>query len=134
MKYCSYCGSELTGSDVIFCSNCGKKLPTHEVGLTEPLTEELRPEPTPGKTEPENKTKKIAKPPKPKEKKPKKKSKTVVFEPADDGYDGYYEDVLPTDSDREREGLDKELIKKIVALAVGVVLIIGLCVVMMYLL
>jgi len=36
--------------------------------------------------------------------------------------------------DRVREGLDKELIKKIVALGVGVVLIISLCVVMMYLL
>ena len=54
--------------------------------------------------------------------------------PVDDGYDGYYDDVLPPDLDREREGLDKELIKKIVALGVGVVLIIAMCVVMMYVL
>ena len=33
-----------------------------------------------------------------------------------------------------QEGLDKELIKKIVALSVGVVFIIALCVVMMYVL
>ena len=55
-------------------------------------------------------------------------------EPVDDGYDGYYNDVLPPDLDREKEGLDKELIKKIVALCVGVVFIIGICIVMMYVL
>ena len=52
----------------------------------------------------------------------------------DDGYDGYYDDVQPPDLDRVKEGLDKELIKKIVALSVGVVFIIALCVVMMYVL
>ena len=55
-------------------------------------------------------------------------------EPVDDGYDGYYNDVLPPDLDRAKEGMDKELIKKIVALCVAVVFIIGLCVVMMYVL
>lgn len=54
--------------------------------------------------------------------------------PVDDGYDGYYDDVLPPDIDREREGLDKDLLKKIVALGIGVVFIIAMCVVMMYVL
>ena len=35
---------------------------------------------------------------------------------------------------REKEGPDKELIKKIVSLTVAVIFIIGLCVVMMYVL
>ena len=71
-----------------------------------------------------------------KQSKEKKKHKTValpevVGEPVDDGYDGYYNDVLPPDLDREKEGLDKELVKKIVALCVSVVFIIGICIVMM---
>ena len=65
---------------------------------------------------------------------PKKVVAPVEETPVDDGYDGYYDDVLPPDLDREREGLDKELIKKIVALGVGVVFIIAMCVVMMYVL
>lgn len=129
MKYCSYCGSELASEDVIFCANCGKKLPPHEAGITEPLTEEKRPEPVQ-----EKKPKKEAEPAKGKKKKYRLEAVPKEPTPVDDGYDGYYDDVLPPDMDRVREGLDKELIKKIVALGVGVVLIISLCVVMMYLL
>ncbi|MFR2866398.1 MAG: hypothetical protein ACLTCK_00320 [Oscillospiraceae bacterium] len=58
----------------------------------------------------------------------------IEGEPVEDGYDGYYDDILPPDLDREKEGPDKELIKKIITLTVAVILIIGLCVVMMYVL
>ena len=62
-----------------------------------------------------------------------KKKKTEVFqleeEPiVDDGYDGYYDDVLPPDLDREKEGLDKELIKKVVLVGIGAFVIISMCV------
>jgi len=137
MKYCSYCGSELASEDVIFCANCGKKLPPHEAGITEPLTEEMRPESVPEKAAQEKKPEKETKPSKGKKKKYRLEAVPKEPTPVDDGYDGYdgyYDDVLPPDMDRVREGLDKELIKKIVALGVGVVLIISLCVVMMYLL
>ena len=90
----------------------------------------MRPEPekTP-KVEPSTKKKGR------KKKASNKKATRVVDEPPiDDGYDGYYDDVQPPDLDRVKEGLDKELIKKIVALSVGVVFIIALCVVMMYVL
>ena len=76
------------------------------------------------KTKPVKKTKERKKKPQPE----------APEEPVDDGYDGYYNDVLPPDLDQEKEGLDKELIKKIVALVVGVVFIIGICIVMMYVL
>lgn len=58
MKFCPYCGANLFDENVLFCSNCGKKLPPHEAGITEPLTEEMRPEPekTP-KVEPSTKKK-----------------------------------------------------------------------------
>ena len=121
MKFCPYCGKDLLDSDVVFCAHCGKKLPPHEAGLTEPLNQEMRPE----EAAPEPEKKKRAKAQKPVK---------VEAEPVDDGYDGYYNDVEPPDTDRVREGLDKELIKKIVLLGVGVLLIISLCVVMMYVL
>ena len=50
---------------------------------------------------------------------------------SDDGYDGYYDDVLPSDEGHQQEGLDKELLKKIILLVVGVLVISGICVVFM---
>lgn len=129
MKFCPYCGADLLDENVLFCSNCGKKLPPHEAGITEPLTEENRPVPKkPSKEEPSSQKKKRNK------KIARKPAHVVEDTPADDGYDGYYDDVQPPDLDRVKEGLDKELIKKIVALSVGVVFIITMCVVMMYVL
>lgn len=58
----------------------------------------------------------------------------VVGEAVDDGYDGYYDDVLPPDVDRIEEGMDKRLIKDIILLCIAVILIIGLCVAMLYVL
>lgn len=58
----------------------------------------------------------------------------VVGEAMDDGYDGYYDDVLPPDADWFEEGVDKGLIKDIVLLCIAVVLIICLCVAMLYVL
>lgn len=113
MKFCPYCGAELLKEDAVFCVECGAKISGEE---------------------------KREKPEKPSGGKYSKEKKQVKVTPAeedpsiDDGYDGYYDDVLPPDLDREKEGLDKELVKKIVALGVGVVFIIGLCVVMMYVL
>lgn len=132
MKFCPYCGADLLESNVLFCSNCGKKLPPHEAGLTEPLTEDMRP----ASQVPEEETYKGKKKEDRKKKAPKKKPVQPIEEtkPEDDGYDGYYDDVLPPDMDRTREGVDKELVKKIMILGVSVLLIISLCVVMMYML
>ena len=55
-------------------------------------------------------------------------------EPVDDGYDGYYDDVLPPDLDRLEEGLYKNLIRRIIILGVGTAVIIGLCIAMLYML
>lgn len=58
----------------------------------------------------------------------------VVGEAMDDGYDGYYDDVLPPDVGRIEEGVDKGLIKDIIVLCMAVILIICLCVAMLYVL
>ena len=51
-----------------------------------------------------------------------------------DGYDGYYDDVLPSDAGKLKEGPDMELVKKVSAVAGVMLLIVILCVVAMYLL
>lgn len=132
MKFCPYCGADLLKEDAAFCAECGKQLSTaeevpsqaHEASSQDFAQSSKQKSPRKGSK---------------KHKKPKQKKEEIPLpeiegEPVDDGYDGYYNDVLPPDLDREKEGLDKELIKKISALAIAVILIIGLCVVMMYVL
>ena len=48
--------------------------------------------------------------------------------------DGYYDDVLPSDAGKLKEGPDMELVKKVSAVAGVMLLIVILCVVAMYLL
>ena len=130
MKYCPYCGAGFSDGTVSFCTECGKK-----------LSEEKTVPP-----EAKEQSKKVAKKQKrKKEKKEKHKKDTkkkmaakeipeVMGEAVDDGYDGYYNDVLPPDTDRVKDGLDKELVKKIVALCIGVTVIILMCVALLYIL
>lgn len=144
MKYCPFCGAELLGPEVSFCTECGKHLPAEAKSQTEaeaPLTAADPPR--------ESKKKAASARLKPK---PQKKSRSSIEgapterlqsqsgeedrpepEPADD-YDGYYDDVEPIDAGSTRPGLDREMIKKISLLVLGALLVIGLCVVMMTLL
>lgn len=132
MKFCPYCGAELANGEAPFCSECGKSLS----GVI----------PENAQTESENKP--IKRKPDRKRQKAKKKGKhlpTVPAEPSsvsdenqvfsqDDGYDGYYDDVPPLDEGSHREGIDKDLLKKIAALVIGVLVIVAACVALMYLL
>ena len=117
MKYCPYCGAELIEGAVSFCAECGKELPA---------------------TKTDAKQSESGKKKAPKKKSGKKKSKKVPVtteqEKNEDGYDGYYDDILPADEGRRREGVDKELVKKISILLVCLFAIIAMCVVLMYVL
>ena len=135
MKFCPYCGADLLKEDAAFCAECGKKLsvaeeapsPAHEADSqhdAKPSKQKVSKKGSQKRRQPKPKKEKVQKPPLPE----------IEGEPAEDGYDGYYDDILPPDLDREKEGPDKELIKKIITLTVAVILIIGLCVVMMYVL
>ena len=130
MKYCTNCGAALEDSTASFCAECGKPLSsTSGDAVTNPVENKKA-------KHRETKKKKSKKEKIRKQKKTKKDEvlEEIVGEPVDDGYDGYYDDVIPPDTDRVKEGLDKELIKKIVALSIGVVFIISMCVVMLYVL
>ena len=52
----------------------------------------------------------------------------------DDGYDGYYDDILPDDAGRPAEGLDRELLKRVALVMGGMQLAAVACVAIMYLL
>ena len=58
----------------------------------------------------------------------------IQGEAIEDGYDGYYDDVLPPDLDRIAEGLDRELIKNIILLIIAVVIVISGCITLLYVL
>lgn len=68
----------------------------------------------------------------------KKKSGRQDRQPEDEkpeeGYDGYYNDILPVDEGRLKEGMNQQLVQKIIVLAVSALLVVGACVAMMYLL
>ena len=130
MKYCPYCGAGFSDGTVSFCTECGKKLP--EEKTVPPEAKEQS-----NKVAKKQKRKKEKKEKHKKDTKKKKAAKEipeVMGEAVDDGYDGYYNDVLPPDTDRVKDGLDKELVKKIVALCIGVTVIILMCVALLYIL
>lgn len=131
MKYCPNCGAAFADSTASFCSECGKQLAVNDA-VGEHVADTDKTINATGKKK--KKTKKDKPVKQKKSKKEKKALKEVIDVPVDDGYDGYYNDVLPPDLDRVKEGLDKELVKKVVAVAVGVVFIISMCVVMLYVL
>lgn len=138
MKYCPYCGADLVDGTVSFCQECGKKLnTTPNAAQDEPKKEALTSnEPSaekPGKKKKEKKEKKKAKQKKQRKSK-KEELPEIMGEAVDDGYDGYYNDVLPPDTDRVKDGMDKELVKKIIALGIGVTVIILMCVALLYVL
>lgn len=102
MKYCPYCGASLVDSAVLFCTECGKQLPDP----TEKETSEdmALEKPSDPQEDPE----------------------------AEDGYDGYYEDVRPVDEGWQKEGLDQQLIKRILLVIAGLILAVAACIVLMY--
>ena len=153
MKYCPYCGTVLVDGAVSFCSECGKALPVS--GETKEKQEKTTPsgqrrEPEPRQEErhgkksrrresgkphaAEKKTNKETDVPEEKKsRQPEPLAATDTTEPEDD-YDGYYDDVLPADEGRFSEGIDRGLVKKIILIIGVVLLVVGACVLMMYLL
>ena len=123
MKFCPYCGIEQTDDTALFCMECGKMLP-EKVVLSDMgnSNQEL--------AEQKKRKKKTSQ----KTLKTKKSGQEQPLNLKDDGYDGYYEDILPADQDLIGQTLDRQLIKKVAALAVGVMLVIIACVAIMYLL
>ena len=126
MKACPDCGAELMNQEATMCPACGKQL-SDQHKKERPSEETVKGDVAQASPDGKKKRKCLRKlmkeaPPIPE----------VTGELVDDGYDGYYNDVLPPDLDRIKEGLDKELIKRIIMLIIAVVLVISCCVTLMY--
>lgn len=120
MKYCPYCGADLLGSTVSFCSECGKSIK----GRKTKAKSEKKP-PADRKKKTKTKVPKVTVP----EAEPIKEGTATTV---DDGYDGYYDDVLPVDENMERQGLDKTMVKNLIIIIAGVIVAISICVAAMY--
>lgn len=118
MKYCPYFGVVLPDNVVFFCPECGKSLPENT--------------PNTLASDKHAKEKKSRKKPHKEKSAPEKCPKTEP--PPEDDYDGYYDDRLPIDEDHRLDGLDKNIIKKVVALVLCLLVIIGACVAILYVL
>ena len=127
MKACPNCGAELMDQEAVVCPACGKQFSDQHEN-ERPSEETVKGDAAQASPDGKKKRKwlrrKLTKeaPPIPE----------VMGEPVDDGYDGYYNDVLPPDLDRIKEGLDKELIKRIIMLVIAVMLVISCCVTLLY--
>ena len=112
MKFCPYCGASLPGSAASFCPECGKSLPAgRPVGVRR---QKKRP--------PQEKSSKA----------PQRRSRPI--DPMDVNYDGYYDDIQPVDAGVRGEGMDPELVKRIILVILGAVGAIILAVILMMLL
>lgn len=158
MKYCPYCGTVLVDGAVSFCAECGKELPVSE--KKQDIPDKSNQSELQGKSKPQQEKKsrhtKKRKPlhgenvkerevdetserqikplEPPKSPKQQSESPAVTSSIPEDDYDGYYNDILPVDEGRFSEGIDRGLVKKIVLIIGMVLLIVGACVMMMYLL
>lgn len=126
MKYCPYCGEELCDDKAPFCAECGKPIPERKPQAERKTEADPGPTIEPDQTQSEQ---------------VEEQDQERVFSPEDgheehfpDCYDGYYDDVIPDDHGNIRTTVDKQLIKKIAVLGISVILIIGACVAIMYIL
>ena len=105
MKYCPYCGADFADGAASFCMECGKSLPTAEGGQKKP-----KEKPVKSQKRMEKKRKHPSPKPRKKHEKPVGEHVGGAFHPKEDGYDGYYDDVLPSDAGKLKEGPDMELV------------------------
>lgn len=124
MKYCPYCGTVLPTGAVSFCPECGTALPGERKSDTQPEPHACKP---------------VEKKARLKEKggKASQPAQEACADKAlaeNDGYDGYYDDILPGDEGGQREGLDRSIVKKTALLLGGLAAAIGICVALLYLL
>lgn len=148
MKYCPYCGASLVGSAASFCAECGRQLPSAEKKESD---ERIPPQRI--KTESKIPNPKLRKPPAGKpnksatqQRQPVSRQKAPIHKPqpqsplelrsnpVDEGYDGYYDDVIPIDNGATPDHVASGLVKRIALLAAGAAVIIVLAVIAIYLL
>ena len=131
MNYCPYCGAELLNKELPFCCECGKGLRV-DTQVKKPTGQEHNRLKTGSMSSDSSCRQPILL----RNKKRSKASTTRTednVKKTDEGYDGYYDDILPVDLGIQKEEGNGELLKKIAVVIIGVLLIIALCLTMLYL-
>jgi uncharacterized Zn finger protein (UPF0148 family) len=124
-KYCPYCGTKLEDERAVFCPECGN-------ALSDKVQQNANDDKDKNKKEKRRKPKRNKKQ---NDRKATRKEDNVENpETVDDGYDGYYDDVRLIDEGKFRQGIDKEMLKRVIGLLIGVLITICACVAIMYLL
>lgn len=138
MKYCPYCGASVPYGAASFCAECGKTLPLGNATVVESSTadEESAYSQSSSTVHEEKKKSEKKRPRRPFRRRRSNvdETDTAITDSKDSTYDGYYDDVLPMDDSVIRESLEPELIKRIVMVAIGTLLIVGLSIAVMYVL
>ena len=116
MKYCPYCGTEITDSTVSFCAECGEKL--ENLQDTQPKKKRKR----------RFFKKRADRGVKTEEKASVEEQPDEQAEVQENDYDGYYDDIVPQDSNMIQQTVDKDLIKRLVMVGAGFITVIGICI------
>lgn len=142
MRFCPYCGAELLKEDAAFCVECGVRINPSEgkTGSSERMREGgdngRREQPSQRRPRPEERRRnadhgKRRTQGKPNHREESRPVRRYKLDQVDD-YDGYYDDIVPSDKGNLHEEIDKKLIKKIGLLIFGVLMVVSLCLLMMY--
>jgi len=125
MKYCPYCGAVLVDGAASFCNDCGRALPVRQE-CKKSSSHQTH-------SESENESPQPRKKRKSRRKNPRTENRRNMSAdlPVDDGYDGYYDDVPTEDDGHLREGLDRELVKRIIWVGAGAASVIILAILAM---
>lgn len=123
MKYCPFCGASLV-EGAAFCMECGRTIPVDAASA------EAQP-PRPAKRKRPATRQHTGRPKRPR---PVAADAPPSASDPGSGYDGYYDDVLPGDDGGFRERMDKGLVKRIIAVGVVALVLVGLSMVVMRLL
>lgn len=115
MEHCPLCGAALPGGAVSLCPACGSQIQASGKNIHEDNSKSSG-----------RKKHKVRK-----RRKGRDRSEPPCLT-ADDAYDGYYDDVLPPDWDQVHDGIDKELIRRVIFLLLGVSAIILMCVALLF--
>ncbi|WP_353963955.1 hypothetical protein [Ruthenibacterium intestinale] len=112
-----------------FCSECGQKLvPVQEESCSEQKKKRFPPI-FRAKNQKQQATDPVVS-----EREPAPPDESLLDAESDRNYDGYYDDILPTDLGKKREPVDRLLVIKVLLLCTAFFLIISACVVALYLL
>lgn len=163
MKFCPHCGASLADVAASFCPECGKQLRTnteaapplpaqrqdtqefpaiapqgekvvHKAGTEPPVPETLNRHKKRWRDRPPRNKRKSSAPEALEDDDAGGGQGNTACAPLEDGYDGYYEDILPVDEgNRKTERLDPDMMKKVALIAGGTLLFVVAAIVVLLL-